>query len=178
MAKTIKQILRVYTENRRATAPMQLHLTSFNGRSKEEMSRHHGYEHWDINFHECHYLDVFPKDKLLYLTSDSENVINTLEDDKVYIIGGLVDHNAHKGICYKKALEEGIAHAQLPIGEYFWMKQRKVLTINQVFEIVIRVSEGKSFKEAFELILPKRKEIVSLENSEEEQETSTCDNAS
>jgi len=167
MAKTIKQILRVYTENRRAKAPMQLHLSSFKDRCKEEMSRHNGYEHWDINFHESHYLDLFPKEKLIYLTSDSDNVINKLEDDKIYIIGGLVDHNAHKGICYQKAVEEGISHGQLPIGEYFWMKQRKVLTINQVFEILIRVSEGVSFKEAFELILPKRKEIVSLPTSED-----------
>ncbi|KAL1491848.1 hypothetical protein ABEB36_012383 [Hypothenemus hampei] len=162
MAKTIKQILRVYTENRRAPAPMQLHLTNFKGKCKKEMERHNGYQHWDINFHESHYLDVFPKEKLIYLTSDSDNVIKQLENDKIYIIGGLVDHNGHKGICFNKAVEEGIAHAQLPIGEYFWMKQRKVLTINQVFEILIRVSEGKTFKEAFELILPRRKEVVSL----------------
>ncbi|KAH0999101.1 tRNA methyltransferase 10 homolog A-like [Dendroctonus ponderosae] len=167
MAKTVKQILRVYTENRRASAPMQLHLSSFKGRSKEEMERHNGYQHWDIHFHESHYLDIFPRDKLVYLTSDSDNVIHNLEDDKVYIIGGLVDHNGHKGICYNKAVEEGIAHGQLPIGEYFWMKQRKVLTINQVFEILIRVSEGKTFKEAFELILPRRKEIVSLTKTPE-----------
>ncbi|XP_045473573.1 tRNA methyltransferase 10 homolog A [Harmonia axyridis] len=156
MAKTIKQILRVYTENRRAKEPMQLHLTSFNGRSKNEMSKHHGYENWDINFHCEDYMNVFPKDKLVYLTSESDNIINKLESDKVYIIGGLVDHNFHKGVCYKKALEQGIAHGQLPISEYFWMKHRKVFTINQVFEILLRVSEGRNFKEAFEMILPKR----------------------
>ncbi|XP_018574257.1 tRNA methyltransferase 10 homolog A [Anoplophora glabripennis] len=163
MAKTIKQILRVYTLNRRSKAPMQLHLTSFNGRNKEEMSRHHGYENWDINFHSNDYLKIFPKEKLVYLTSESDNVMTELEDEKIYIIGGLVDHNSHKGLCYNKAVKEGIAHAQLPIGEYFWMKHRKVLTINQVFEILLGVSEGKSFKEAFELILPKRIEKVSTD---------------
>lgn len=96
MAKTAKQILRVYTRNRRAKAPMQLYLTNFNGRSKNEMARHDGHENWDINFYEQDYIDIFPKDKLVYLTSESDNVINKLEDDKVYIIGGLVDHNAHK----------------------------------------------------------------------------------
>lgn len=104
MAKTVKQILRVYTENRRAAAPMQLHLTSFKDRNKQEMERHNGYQHWDINFHEDHYLDVFPKEKLIYLTSDSENVIHQLEDDKVYIIGGLVDHNGHKVSCHQNCM--------------------------------------------------------------------------
>ncbi|KAK9880121.1 hypothetical protein WA026_008636 [Henosepilachna vigintioctopunctata] len=156
MAKTIKQILRVYTENRRATAPLQLYLTNFNGRSKSEMCKHHGYENWDINFHCEDYMKIFPKEKLVYLTSESDNVINDLNADKIYIIGGLVDHNFHKGLCYKKAVEQGISHGQLPIGQYFTMKHRKVFTINQVFEILLRVSEGKSFKEAFEMTLPKR----------------------
>ncbi|KAK4876395.1 hypothetical protein RN001_012817 [Aquatica leii] len=156
MGKVIKQILRVYTENRRATAPMQLHLTSFNGRNKEEMSKHNGYENWDMHFHANDYLDVFPKEKLVYLSSESDNVIKELEQDKIYIIGGLVDHNAHKGICYRKAVSQGIAHGQLPISEYFNFKARKVFTINQVFEIMLRVSEGKSFKDAFEMVLPKR----------------------
>lgn len=96
MAKTIKQILRIYTANRRVKAPMQLHVTSFAGRSKDEMAKHHGYENWDINFHSRDYLEVFPKEKLIYLTSESDNVISQLEDDKIYIIGGLVDHNFHK----------------------------------------------------------------------------------
>lgn len=98
MGKVIKQILRVYTMNRRSKAPMQLHLTSFNGKSKEEMSKHNGYENWDMHFHENDYLEVFPKDKLVYLSSESNNVIKELEQDKIYIIGGLVDHNAHKVI--------------------------------------------------------------------------------
>lgn len=98
MAKTVKQILRIYTENRRAQAPMQLYLTSFNGRSKSEMEKHHGYENWDINFCSDDYLSVFPKEKLIYLSSESDNVITEIQEDKVYIIGGLVDHNFHK-VC-------------------------------------------------------------------------------
>lgn len=96
MGKVIKQILRVYTENRRAKAPMQLHLTSFDGRAKAEMAKHHGYENWDMYFHPESYLEAFPKEKLVYLTSESDNVITELREDKIYIIGGLVDHNFHK----------------------------------------------------------------------------------
>ncbi|CAG9817350.1 unnamed protein product [Phaedon cochleariae] len=168
MAKTIKQILRVYTENRRSKTPMQLHLSSFNGRSKKEFSRHHGYEHWDLNFHSIDYIDIFPKENLVYLSSESDNVLSKLDDEKIYIIGGLVDHNSQKGICYNKAVEQGIDHAKLPIDEYFWMKHRKVLTINQVFEILLYVSKGSTFKEAFEQILPKRKQKVATNNETDE----------
>lgn len=48
IAKLTKQILRCYTLNRRATAPMQFSLTSFTGRSRADMERHNGYEHWDV----------------------------------------------------------------------------------------------------------------------------------
>lgn len=42
-------------------------------------------------------------EELVYLTADSPDTITQLEKGKVYILGGLVDRNAHKGLCYKKA---------------------------------------------------------------------------
>jgi Trm5-related predicted tRNA methylase len=49
------------------------------------------------------YMDVFKKEELVYLTAESPNVIQTLEDDKVYIIGGLVDHNRLKVFIHHPA---------------------------------------------------------------------------
>lgn len=48
VAKMIKQILRCYTLNRRATAPLQFSVTNFTGKSQQEMKKHNGYEHWDV----------------------------------------------------------------------------------------------------------------------------------
>lgn len=42
-------------------------------------------------------------EELVYLTADSPNTITQLEKGKVYILGGLVDRNAHKGLCFRKA---------------------------------------------------------------------------
>lgn len=45
----------------------------------------------------------FAAEELVYLTADSPDTITHLEKGKVYILGGLVDRNAHKGLCFKKA---------------------------------------------------------------------------
>lgn len=159
IAKLTKQILRCYTLNRRVNAPMQFSLTSFDGKAKEDMQKHKGYEHWDVKFHEQSYLDVYPKEKIIYLTSESENVITRLEHDHVYVIGGLVDHNSHKGLCHKLAVQHNVRHGRLPLDKFLRMRARKVLTVDHVFEILLRVSEGKTWQQAFSQVLPKRKDL-------------------
>lgn len=51
---------------------------------------------FQVNFRSESYTDIFESNDLLYLTSDSDNIISSLQADKVYIIGGLVDHNLYK----------------------------------------------------------------------------------
>ncbi|XP_072943953.1 tRNA methyltransferase 10 homolog A isoform X1 [Epargyreus clarus] len=157
LCKMIKQILRCYSVNRRSEQPLQFHITSFGKKSKQIISRHNGYENWDVVYHEESYLNIFTKDQLVYLTSESDNIIETFEDNTFYIIGGLVDHNQHKGLCLKVAEEQGIRHAQLPLGKYINMKTRKVLTIDHVFEIVLRVAEKMPWQEVLMKVLPERK---------------------
>jgi len=158
LSKAIKQVHRCYSHNRRVSHPLQFHITSLAGESLTSMERNNGFRNWDVNITDKPYLDLFDRSDLVYLTSDSENVVEVLDESKVYVIGGLVDHNNHKGLCYKLALENKIAHAKLPIGKFLTMKTRQVLTIDQVFEIMLHVaSEGKSWKEAFLSTMPARK---------------------
>lgn len=55
----------------------------------------------------CHRISrrnlITTTEELVYLTADSPDTITQLEKGKVYILGGLVDRNAHKGLCFKKA---------------------------------------------------------------------------
>lgn len=160
LGKSLKQVLHCYSINRRLPAPLQLYITSFEGNVVEEMEKHQGHQNWDLHFQPKKYSQVLEKDNIVYLSSESENVLEKLENDKFYVIGGLVDHNLHKGICHQRATEAGIKTARLPIDEYVEMKTRKVLTIDHVFQILARVTEGKSWKEAFLTIIPERKGVV------------------
>uniref|UniRef100_A0A2S2R4G6 tRNA (guanine(9)-N(1))-methyltransferase n=1 Tax=Sipha flava TaxID=143950 RepID=A0A2S2R4G6_9HEMI len=130
LIKCSNQILRCYGLNRRLKNPLQLYFCSYEGKIKETMAKHNGSEYWDINYIVKSFDKVFEKEEIVYLTSDSTNVLDNIDESKVYIIGGLVDHNSCKGASLKVAENLGIAHAKLPIDEYINMKTRKILTIN------------------------------------------------
>ena len=95
--------------------------------------------------------------EVVYLTSDSPNTLTELRPYSTYIIGGLVDRNRHKGICYKRAMERGIKTAKLPVGDYMQMTSRFVLATNHVAEIMLRWLELGDWGKAFLLVMPKRK---------------------
>lgn len=102
--------------------------------------------------------DAKPQDgEVIYLSSDSPDTLTELKPYSTYIIGGLVDKNRHKGICYKHAVEAGVKTAKLPIGDYIQMASRSVLTTNHVVDIMLQWLELKDWGEAFLKVLPQRK---------------------
>ncbi|CAN9509753.1 unnamed protein product [Ophioblennius macclurei] len=163
--KLHKQIQRCYAENRRAKNPVQFYLTSFGGQLKQSMDeKDKGWVNWkDVTIKPEHYSEVVAKEDLVYLTSDSPNVLQELDQTKAYVIGGLVDHNHHKGITFERAKEQGIEHAQLPLSSFVKMNSRKVLAVNHVFEIILAYLETGSWQEAFFTVLPLRKGAVAVE---------------
>lgn len=160
--KLHKQIQRCYAENRRASHPVQFYLTSHGGQLKKNMDENdQGWVNWkDIHIKSEHYSELIKKEDLVYLTSDSPNVLKDLDESKAYVIGGLVDHNHHKGLTFKQASSYGIKHAQLPLAEFVKMNSRKVLAVNHVFEIILEFLETGDWQEAFFTILPPRKGAV------------------
>jgi tRNA (guanine9-N1)-methyltransferase len=154
-----QQIVRCYSENRRAAKQVKMSVTSFNKRLRQrfEGPLQSHYRQWrDADFTPDSY-SVKDASQAVYLSADSENVIEKLEPGKVYIIGGIVDKNRHKNLCNNKAREQGIQTGRLPIDQYIQISGRKVLTVNHVFEILLRWLETENWKTAFEAVLPTRK---------------------
>ncbi|KAL2078930.1 hypothetical protein ACEWY4_024674 [Coilia grayii] len=173
--KLHRQIQRCYAENRRAAHPVQFYLTSIGGQLRQNLDeRDKGWVNWkDIQVKAEHFQEVMRKEDLVYLTSDSPNVLKELDETKAYVIGGLVDHNHHKGITFERAQELGIDHAQLPLGDFVKMNSRKVLAVNHVFEIMLAYLEKRDWREAFFTVLPQRKGAVPLEGEEQDTDEDT-----
>ncbi|XP_017328660.1 RNA (guanine-9-)-methyltransferase domain-containing protein 2 [Ictalurus punctatus] len=179
--KLHKQIQRCYAENRRAAHPVQFYITSHAGQLKQIMDEiNKGWVNWkDVHIKSEPFHEVLSKEDLVYLTSDSPNILQELDEAKAYVIGGLVDHNHHKGISFKRAKELGIAHAQLPLGSFVKMNSRKVLAVNHVFEIMLAYLEKRDWQEAFFTVLPQRKGAVPVgqenKQDQDEEDSDTCE---
>lgn len=65
-------------------------------------------------FTEQSYLELFPREKLVYLSPDGDETLNVFDHDVVYVIGVLVDKQTKDGITYAKAKSEGLRTVRFP----------------------------------------------------------------
>lgn len=122
------QVMYCYAMNGRCTNPCNLWLTGCGGEMGSQLQKIPGFDKWLIEKETQSYIEALrdQKDNLVYLTADSETVLDELDLKKIYIIGGLVDRNRWKGITMKKAGEQGIQTAKLPIDSYMKMSSSQV----------------------------------------------------
>ena len=69
-----------------------------------------GYKTWIANFIEKDFTEMeeFDSSKIIYLTPDAEEYLEAVEEDKIYIIGGLVDRQVIKNETLNKATIKGL----------------------------------------------------------------------
>jgi tRNA (guanine9-N1)-methyltransferase len=171
-----RQIAFSYSENRKAESPFDYILYDVDEKLWEKL-KINSFEKWrgvklvrkgeyksidefllDYTKNRDFKIENFNKEDIIYLTADSENEVNDLQENKAYIIGGIVDRNRFKNITYNKSKLLGISHGKLPIGEYIHLSSSKVMTTNHVFSMLTHYNSIKrDWKDAFMSIIPKRK---------------------
>ncbi|KAF8559135.1 hypothetical protein OG21DRAFT_1432115 [Imleria badia] len=181
------QLAYTYSANRHAAHAFSVLLfTSLNGRTKQRLDAINdaGYRRWSRTewweegydrlwtespqlphppSEETNMQDSPPlpaqanRENIVYLTADSSEELLELNEGETYIIGGICDHNRYKNLCLNKAIDSQIRYARLPIGRYISLATRKVLTVNQVFEILLKWIDTRNWEKAFWAVIPKRK---------------------
>ncbi|KAI6650248.1 tRNA methyltransferase 10-like protein A-like [Oopsacas minuta] len=169
-----KQIKYCYSSNRSSPSPLQLHIFGYSNGVIDTLARScPEHSSWDIYRHNGEITEVFSTNHITYLTADSSNLITELSTDRCYVIGGLLDHNRHKGACLERADKMGLSHGRLGLDEVVELSGRAVLAINHVFDILLRYSSCKDWKEAIISCLPPRKisSIRTADQSESEEKS-------
>ena len=168
VCKLATQIGRSYGINKKMGQPFELHLSrlSRDGVILQECQRQlMGFDSFPITKSEKHPCELFDSSKLTYLTPDAKEELLTLEQDRVYIIGGLIDEQINKRICLEHARSKEIATAKLPIRRFMVSRSPKhsanmILTINQVLEVLAMIRHGYQWPQALAECIPKRKGLI------------------
>ncbi|XP_072544857.1 tRNA methyltransferase 10 homolog B [Salminus brasiliensis] len=157
------QIRRLYGSNKKASQPFHLFLTDLERDGllyRECIRMNAGFLNYLIDVTEESWIDLFPSQDIIYLTPDASEALDRVDEDKVYILGGLVDESIQKKISYTRAKELGVHMARLPIDEYMVKKPNpknfhsKILAINQVFEILLTLRHTGSWITALSSGIP------------------------
>ena len=159
-----QQLSRVYGFNRKSSDPCHLtfcHLPKDCKTRQICCDKSEGFANYILNFSEKSLIDTFEnrKQDLVYLTPDSDNLLEDIEDNIIYVIGGLVDDSVKKLSSLSFAKDQGLTTAKLPIDKYCSRIEgsfKQILTINQVFEILLNKIQGFSWPQVFSQSLPSR----------------------
>ncbi|NXT80776.1 TM10C methyltransferase, partial [Zapornia atra] len=158
---TVRQIVLSESSNRRSVDPFHIHFCNFKDDSlyHSEFIKHYR-EAWGrllITVTDQCYTDIFPKEKLIYLTADSPKVMKTFDHDKIYIVGSMVDKSIKTGVSLARAKRLGLETAALPLERYLlWNSGAKNLTLDQMMLILLTLKDTGDWKKALEFV-PKRK---------------------
>lgn len=179
-----------YKINRKLKNPSNIWFCDMDQRMKDNLNRaYDGYDKWDVNYFDQSFDKIGAsenenetqhKPEIVYLSSDSENVITKFDKGSIYVIGGLVDRNAHKNFTHEKATKMNLKTAKLPLAEFYNFEEiKRPLTVNHVCEIICKVNnrvmensswaeqelnfDNSAYKEvwrdAIESTLPQRKNL-------------------
>jgi tRNA (guanine9-N1)-methyltransferase len=159
-----------YSINKKNKNKISFYLTNYDGFIKEELEKM-GSKSWYSHFEKEQFYNIEKLIKLnkefIYLSPDSNEELNEVSTDKIYIIGGLVDKPVIKDKTilrisqinnYDFIKEKGIKikSAKLPLFKYLNNIANPVLNLNTVVEILSNYMDIKDWKKAIELSIPQR----------------------
>ncbi|NXB70964.1 TM10C methyltransferase, partial [Donacobius atricapilla] len=161
VTNAVRQLVLSESCNRRSVDPFHIHFCNFKDDSlyhREFIKQYRGA--WGkllITATDQCYTEIFPKDKLIYLTADSPKVMKTFEHDKIYIVGSMVDKSIKRGVSLARAKRLGLETAALPLEKYLlWSTGAKNLTLDQMMHILLTLKDTADWRKALEFV-PKRK---------------------
>ncbi|CAD5111435.1 DgyrCDS743 [Dimorphilus gyrociliatus] len=150
--KFAHQFNRLYGANKKSSSPVHLHITGVDKESelyKQCSEKNEGFEDYLMTISEKKHFELFDKEKLIYLTPDSDTPLTEIDSSKIYVISALVDETVEKNVTLNSAKAIGINTARLPIEEY--MKRaygnytfNQVLTTNQGSYQIVYIILGAS----------------------------------
>lgn len=159
---TSKQLSLCFASNRKHKRPYDLHMCNINRNGPTMLSLNTFIptmynRTFPLNLHEKCFTEIFPKEKLVYLTPHAADTLDEFNPNDIYIIGSYVDKGSSEAVSLAKAKETGVRMVRLPIEKYLhWGNGKKYLTLNQMCNIMSDIRATRDWNLAL-LHIPRRK---------------------
>ncbi|KAL6738484.1 hypothetical protein Aduo_012027 [Ancylostoma duodenale] len=153
---TALQLKYLITENRDSRTPWQLYFVNFDlstRRFQHVKERHLSVIDSSMSSSPIvlpnNYTEVFPRKRVVYLSPDAEEELVDVNDEDVYVLGGIVDRVVERGIPRQASLETALADRvsckKLPLKEKYvkWKSGTKFLTLTAVSSILRDVNSSR-----------------------------------
>lgn len=159
------QINFLYARNKEAVSPFRISLFGLHQEEEEQLFKCglESWGQWGMTWSREPFTRQIPASQMVYLTADAKVELESIDPAKVYIIGGLVDRNRHKGTTLDKARALSIPTRKFPIKSYLTAQDphkqfcpKQVLTVNHVVNILIDFQATSNWQYAFSKNLPRR----------------------
>ncbi|KAG4073457.1 hypothetical protein HA402_000681 [Bradysia odoriphaga] len=137
------QLSRTFSDNRKDREPFDLHFCNvdFNSVTIKQLERHipkMRNKEFPMNLHECSYLDLFPKEQLVYLTPHCDNDLTEFDPNKIYIVGAMVNKSNSEPLSLGKAKKLNLKTARIPLDRYLHgTRYYKYLTLDRMVRIML-----------------------------------------
>lgn len=121
LTNLVLQIQLCHGENKVVREPFHFHFCNVITGSQTEMKLRRGIPNLDelpVTITAEHYLDCYPKERLVYLSPNSPNLLEKFDVDDVYIIGAIVDKAVEDPLTFAKAKKEKIRTARFPLDQH------------------------------------------------------------
>ena len=169
----VSQLSLCYSINKHNKKKINFYFTNMTKDLMDKLNKN-GAEKWKVHYHDSPFYSIEELIKLnkefVYLTPDAEEDLEDVTDDKIYIIGGIVDRTVIKNLSLNRISnlkhnnnynKINIISRKLPLLKYIKDLKNIVLNINTVVEILSLYNDmdedKKDWKTVLETALPKRK---------------------
>jgi hypothetical protein len=167
----LSQVMFIYSNNRyRYSDPYYLHFCNLDQNSISykllpKIFQKFFDKDFGVNITNKSYLELFPKQNIIYLTSSAEEVLDSYDYNAVYVMSPLLEKRAEKtkDFVKEKFSEENIKVLRLPFEKHIKIRNDSFICMNQWTDCLNDVKNGHNWKEAFERHIPKSKVIETID---------------
>lgn len=156
---TAKQLKYAFSENRLSLQPFVMHLCNVDKSAPlwHELNRvMPNIEKLPWKIHSCDASEIFPLDKLVYLSPDASEVMEKFDVDDRYVVGCIVDKGSILPLSLAKAKKLKVRSVRLPLQEYIRFHSHKTLTLDQMTRILLELKQSQNWSKALKHV-PARK---------------------